>query len=115
MGATSKMRRTVLSEKWQKAIQSAARTSDIVAAAREFVSSWTPEQIASLPAECRPGEMNNAHDVADYAFTLVSKQCADEDQPPALNAMASFFAAASIRLSEISAPKDYTLRRPLKS
>lgn len=105
----------MLSDKWQKIIASAARKSDVVAAARDFLSTWTPEQIAALPAECRPGEMNEPHDVADYAFTLVSKQCADEDQPPALNAMASFFAAASIRLSEISAPKDYELRRPLKS
>ena len=106
--------RTVLSEQWQKAIASATRKSDVADVARAFVSSWSPEQIAALPAGCRPGEMNQAEDVADYAFMLVSKQCAVENAPPALNAMASFFAAASMRLSEISAPKDFMLRRPLK-
>ena len=104
----------MLNDKWQKMIASAARKSDVVAAARDFLSSWSPEQIAALPPDCRPGEMNEAEDVIDYAFILVSKQCAAEHQPPALNAMASFFAAASMRLSEISAPKDFTLRRPLK-
>ncbi len=103
----------MLSDKWQNAIASAARKSDVVAVARHFLSSWSPEQIAALPRNCRPGEMNEAEDVADYAFILVSEECA-ADQSPALKAMASFFAAASTRLSEISAPKDFTWRRPLK-
>ena len=105
----------MISEKWQKAIAAATRKNDVADVAREFLATWTPEQIAALPPDCRPGDMSEAEDVANYAFTLVSKQCGVEDAPPALNAMASFFAAASMRLSEITAPKDYTLRRPLKS
>ncbi len=104
----------MLSEKWQNTITSAKTTTEVVAAAKEFLSSWTPEQIAALPADCRPSEMNDPDDVSGYAFTLVQKQCAGENRSPALNAMATFFTAASIRLSEIVAPKDYALRRPLK-
>jgi hypothetical protein len=105
----------VLSDRWQTVIASAGTAKEVVAAAREFLSTWTEAQIAALPEDCRPGEMNNADDVAGYAFTLVQEQCIGEDQPPALNAMASFFASASTRLSEIVAPKDYALRRPLKT
>ena len=105
----------MLSDKWQNTITSAKTANEVVAAAKAFLSSWTPAQIAALPEGCRPGEMGTPDDVTGYAFTLVQKGCAGDHQPPVLNTMASFFAAASIRLSEIVAPKDYALRRPLKT
>ncbi len=89
---------------WQDRLDSAASEADVVAAAREFLAQFNPQEIYSLPPPCRPEKLVDASDVTSYAFVLVRHGSCLEAQPAALlQKIAAFFSNASTRLSEIMA------------
>jgi hypothetical protein len=94
---------------WQQRLNEATTTEDVMWVVRDFLSEWTPGQLQDLPEECRPGRLVDADDVAIYALTLVQKQCADDPAQVLrpVHDMATFFIAASQRISQILAHAAY--------
>ncbi len=85
---------------WQGQLDHATRPEEVLAVARDYLAQVSPEEIAQLPEDCRPGRLVDADDVSDYAFELGRRQSAP-DTPDLLHKLAAFFADASTRISQI--------------
>lgn len=92
-----------VSVSWQQRLGSALTEDEIVRLAKDYLASWTPEELAKLPLNCRPGAIKDGEDVASYAFAMVQRQCMAGPHEAELDRMAAFFAAASHRISQILA------------
>src|SRR5258708_34496309 len=58
-------------ERWQNAALRKANTNGAVLdVLRHYLSQWTPEELAQLPAACRPGALLNAETVSEWAVHL---------------------------------------------
>jgi hypothetical protein len=87
---------------WQGQLDQATRPEAVIVVARDYLAQVSPEEIAQLPENCRPGRLVDATDVSDYAFELARRQ-SSPDAPEVLHKLAAFFADASMRLSQILA------------
>ena len=81
-----------------------ASESDVVGLVREYVGEWLPEEIGSLPADCRPGKIRDAEDLSTLAYNLV-QACVSFDLDPAdlafVEEMDAFVGQACRRMAEI--------------
>jgi hypothetical protein len=87
---------------WQGQLEHADRPEAVLSLARDYFAQISPEEVAQLPEDCRPVRLVDADDVANYAFELARHQAAG-DGPEVLQKLATFFADASIRLSQLLA------------
>jgi hypothetical protein len=79
-----------------------AKTEEqVVAMVRDFLGDWPPDEIASLPSQCRPGRVHDAEDVVDLAYELTRAHIDAAGPQELLNEMEAFFAQACLRLSVI--------------
>lgn len=86
---------------WQKCLWLSRSPDAVVDLVREHVATLSRDELHSLPPTCRPVRIDNAEDVARYAFYLVSERCGSRQSPSALHRLASFFSAASARLAQL--------------
>ena len=86
---------------WQERLDQAVTEDEVVAVAREYLATVTPQEIARLPDAVRPGKLVDANDVTTYAFDLVRSECDDPAGTGTLQRLAHIMSRASIRLSEI--------------
>jgi hypothetical protein len=91
---------------WHERLEAAGNEAELVDVARDYVALLSSYEIARLPVPCRPPSLADGHDVSDYAFTLVRYHY-DDDAGGArsVGRLAAFFAAASMRLTEISSSR----------
>ena len=76
---------------------------DVVELVRVYLGSWRPEELAEIPAQCRPGKVRDAEDVGDCAYELSKARIAASGPQPLLVEMETVFAQACSRLSELEA------------
>ena len=89
---------------WHGRLLDAASPGEVVELTRTFVASLTPEEMAALPRDCRPGKIVDAEDVHAFAYALVRRSCAsDRMGDGALMRLASFFTDAARQLSRLAA------------
>jgi hypothetical protein len=91
---------------WNAELDTAFSERDVLGTVRLFLAEWNPEELGALPRDCRPGELNQADDVAAFAYTLAAAQCArvgSETNDVQLTRMCDFFAHACHRLALIAA------------
>jgi hypothetical protein len=89
---------------WTDLLRKSPSEGEVLACARDFVATVTPEEFALLPLDLRPGRLVDANDVTTYAFDLMRADCREDEPAHAVvHRLASFFSNASIRLSEIMA------------
>lgn len=73
---------------------------------RDYLACWSPEEIARLPIECRPGRVRDGEDISQWAFDLTSchlaRRGAAQDEPLLLKMML-FVNEASERLAKLKA------------
>lgn len=81
----------------------ATTEEQVVDLVRTFLAGWRPEELAEIPAGCRPGKVRDAEDVGDLAYELTRARIAANGPQPLLKEMEVFFAQACARLSEIEA------------
>ena len=76
---------------WRSVIQAAANEDELVGVMRDWLACWSPEEIARLPVECRPGRVRDAVDIGRWAFELTSchlaRKLGPEDEPLLLKMM----------------------------
>ena len=87
---------------WEGRLQSAADVAGVLAITREFLASFTPEVLDSLPKRCQPPlKLVDVDDINSYAFDLVQHNCGDSEDGELLRILATFFSDASTRISKL--------------
>lgn len=94
---------------WFRQIDNARSPGELVSIARDYLATWTPEDLARLPRSCRPGRMKSMRDLEDLYGSLVEeyrRTSAVGDDLTALQRLTSFVVRASIRLTQLTADDD---------
>lgn len=87
---------------WHGRLGEAGTAEDVVAIARDYLALWSPEELALVPPELRPGKLVDADDVSAYALALVQAQMGRGSPGEAVvHKIGNFFGSASLRLSQI--------------
>jgi hypothetical protein len=90
---------------WYSQLDRAKTAGDAVAVARDFMATWSPDELALLPASCRPGRLRDEEDIEALHATLVETyrdSRATGRELDALQRLTSFVVRASIRLAELT-------------
>ena len=87
---------------WHHVLDMADSDADLVARLREFISSFTPYEIDTLPADLRPHKLVDGKDVAEYAYELVQFQLSTAQPPELIHAFSDVFGYAASRLSALA-------------
>ena len=90
---------------WYRLLDSAKSSLEVVAITRDYLATWTPEEISLLPHNVRPGKLRDESDVEELHSLLVGAYRDSTATGPQLNALqriTSFMVRATIRLSELT-------------
>lgn len=85
-------------------LKAATSERGVVQLARSYLSEWSPAELASIPASCRPGSIADGEDLADIAFSLTRARIDARGPQALLEEMEAFFAHACAKLSELENP-----------
>ncbi len=89
---------------WQGALDEVDTEHDLVSVTRDFLATWTPEEIVKLPKPLRPWKIVDADDITSYAIQLAQDdESGDAEAVKLKQRMSAFFSDASLRLSQILA------------
>jgi hypothetical protein len=98
---------------WEVLVGRASTGAEVVQLSVQFLAQWPADRLAALPAECRPPlAMHTVAHVSDYALKLVQARLAYHSPSQELDAMATFFAAATTRLAQLLSTKPRNLIVP---
>ena len=87
---------------WQGRLSEAETADDVVAIARDYLALWSPEELASIPPDLRPGKLVDSDDVNGYALALVQAQMGRGTAGEAVvHKMGNFFGSASLRITQL--------------
>jgi hypothetical protein len=85
---------------WFDLLAGATTPQEVVNVARDYLATWTPEEIAALPRSCRPPRsLKFPEEIVDYAFALVKAHLEPGSDASGVTRMATFFAEASWRVA----------------
>jgi hypothetical protein len=91
---------------WFSQIDRARSVAEVVGVARDFVATFTPQELKLLPPDCRPGKLRDEADIEALHATLVEayrvSRATGSDLEP-LQRLTSFVVRASIRLADLGA------------
>jgi hypothetical protein len=90
---------------WFAQIDRARSVTETLAVARDYVAMLTPQELALLPPECRPGRIRDPQDVEELHGTLVDVYRASRatgEELEVLQRLTSFYVRLAIRLSELA-------------
>ena len=90
---------------WKPLIQSASTEDALVNLMRDYVESWTSEEMLALPLQCRPGRIRDRDDVCDWAVVLAREELkvnSEEVGTHLLHHIAATFREAASRLTQLS-------------
>jgi hypothetical protein len=90
---------------WYSQLDRAKTVSEAVAVARDFMATWSPEDLALLPPACRPGRLRDEEDIEALHEMLVEAYRDARTtgrELDALQRMTSFMVRTSIRIAEIT-------------
>jgi hypothetical protein len=89
---------------WHRQIETTGRVEDVLVTIRDYLATITPQELARLPATCRPGRVKGDDDIEYWTFML-SRQ---PGPPPEagldqelMQAIFQHFLHASMRISQI--------------
>lgn len=90
---------------WQGRLDESSTGEGVVLVCQEFLALWKPEELAELPATCRPKTIFDAEEVTTYALRLIRQLgTGDRATDPMLHRMTTFFTRAALRLARMAAP-----------
>ena len=104
---------------WFQQLDDATSAGDVVAIARDYLATWTPQELGRLPRACRPGRVRAPEDIEELhscAVDAYRSTRASGDELTALQLLTSFLVRASVRLADLSgeqeAPIDASAANP---
>jgi hypothetical protein len=90
--------------RWERSLAGLRSSEEIIATTRDYLDSLSPELLARLPEECRPGPIKYEDDIDYWAYRLTQYYCADDQERvdgKLLRELIDFFLHALIRLAEL--------------
>lgn len=89
---------------WHRQVEACDDVDQILSTTRDFLATFSPEHLARLPAECRPGRIKGEDDIAYWSCKLA--QCNHQEQSTRVDAdlmqeMLNYFLHAWVRLSQL--------------
>lgn len=89
---------------WFQQIDAAKSPTEVVAVTRDYLASWTPEELARLPSPCRPGRVKDEQDINGLHVCLVEEYGRNRlsgDALSALQRLTSLIVRASVRIAQL--------------
>ena len=89
---------------WFQQIDAAQSPVDVVAVTRDYLATWTPDELGLLPAQCRPGRVKDVLDIEQLHVNLVEEYGRNRLSGEALSSlqrMTSFIVRASVRIAHL--------------
>lgn len=89
---------------WLQQIDTAKSPLEVVAITRDYLASWRPDELALLPALCRPGRVKDEQDIEQLHGGLVDEYRRNQlngDALSALQRITSVIVRASVRIAQI--------------
>jgi hypothetical protein len=89
---------------WHHQIDDAKSVAEVVSITRDFLATWTPNELAHLPAHCRPGKIRDESDIAELHSRLAEEYRATRasgDELTTLQVLTSFMVRTSVRIAEL--------------
>ncbi|HEX4782322.1 MAG TPA: hypothetical protein VH301_16295 [Usitatibacter sp.] len=93
---------------WYRLLDNAKSSLEVVAAARDYLATLTPEEIGRLPTGVRPGKLRDERDIEELHARLVEEYRGSKATGQALDVLqrlTTFMVRAAIRISELSDPR----------
>jgi len=93
---------------WYRLLDNAKNSLEVVAIARDYLATWTPDEISRLPPAVRPGKLRDESDVEDLHSRLVDEYRDTAATGAALDALqriTTFMVRSTLRLAELAEPK----------
>ena len=89
---------------WSQQIDAAKSPAEVVAVTRDYLATWTPDELGLLPAQCRPGRVKDAQDIEQLHVDLVEEYGRNRlsgDALSSLQRITSFIVRASVRIAQL--------------
>ena len=89
---------------WFQQIDAAKSPFEVVTIARDYLATWTPDELALLPVQCRPGRIKDEQDIDQLHVRLVEEYGRSRltgEALAALQRMTSFIVRASVRIAQL--------------
>lgn len=100
---------------WFRQIDDARTTDEVIAVARDYFATWTPQDLARLPRRCRPGRMKSERDLEELHSCVVEEfrlsEATGEDLA-ALQRLTSFVVRASVRGAQLAGDEERAPEQP---
>lgn len=90
---------------WYHLIDNATSSPEVISAARDYIASWTPREIALLSERCRPGKLRDAYDIEllhDCVIEEYRNSHASGEELSRLQELTSFLVQAMQRIAELA-------------
>lgn len=94
---------------WHQQLDEAGDAAEVIAVARDYLATWTPEEIARLPLSCRPGRIRAASDLVHLHECAVDAFRATREsgeELKALQMLTAFLVRANLRLVQVASRED---------
>ena len=87
---------------WTDLLAMAITVDEVIHVARDFLATWTPQEMNSLPRECAPpARFIDPEDIVLYTFTLIEHQCHTDEEDAGIYRMAAFFSEATRHVTRL--------------
>jgi hypothetical protein len=87
---------------WPDLLALATTPEEVIGVARDFLATWSPQELNRLPASCKPPDkFADPEEIVLYAFALVDQQVHSGTDHPGVFRMASFFSEATRRVTQL--------------
>ena len=87
---------------WPDVLAAATTPDELVGVVRDYLASWTPQEVNALPPSCRPpGKFASPEDIVLYTFALVDSQMHARIDDAGVYRMANFFSEATRRATQL--------------
>src|SRR5688572_26885439 len=94
---------------WFQHIDAAKTPFEVVNIARDYLATWTPDELARLPVQCRPGRIRDEQDIDQLHGRLVEEYGRSRlsgEALAALQRMTSFIVRASVRIAQLQGEEE---------
>ena len=91
---------------WFQQIDAAKSPNEVVAVTRDYLATWTPDELGLMPEPCRPGRVKDAQDIEHLHVHLVEEYGRNRlggEALVSLQRMTSFIVRASVRIAQLRA------------
>ena len=89
---------------WERRLDHVRSVDELISVTRDYVGSLSPQLLARLPEDCRPGTVKYEDDIDFWAYRLAQRYCDEAEEPvdgALLHELFDYFLHALIRLTEL--------------